>query len=128
VPYKFLARSDSDVYSKCVLLLLLCTAGCTVEPQLLKCNLNAPFGALTLTAKATKAGTFTNRVEVRSPGGATDTDQADVTVVVPGEETCATWVAKNGCGANNVLNPNKADTLVTSNSTVVNRLLCCVSI
>jgi hypothetical protein len=82
---------------------------------------------MTLTAKGTKTGTFTNRVEVRSPGGATDTDQADVTLVNPAQETCSTWVAKNGCTNGNVLNPSQADFVLTITDPVAIRLRCCVS-
>jgi hypothetical protein len=99
-----------------------------VQPQLLKCELTAPYGPLTLTAKGSKTGTFTNRVEVRTPDGLIDTDQADVTIVAPDVETCSTWVAKNGCGGTNILNTANADKVVnvTQPDTVI-RILCCVS-
>jgi hypothetical protein len=99
-----------------------------VAAQLLRCNLTAPFPkTLTLTAKGSKAGTFTNKVEVRSPD-ATATDEADVTIIPLNVETCATWVNKNGCGAGQVLNDKNANRVPndTSNTAAV-KLLCCVS-
>jgi hypothetical protein len=98
-----------------------------VQPQLLKCELSTPYGPLTLTAKGSKTGTFTNRVEVRSPDGATDTDQADVTIIAPDQETCSTWVAKNGCSGTDVLDPKQANRVLNSTNPVAIRLLCCVS-
>jgi hypothetical protein len=103
-------------------------AGCTVAAQLLRCDLTAPFPkTLTLTAKGTKAGTFTNKVEVRSPDS-TAMDEADVTIIPVNVETCATWVNKNGCGAGQVLNDNNAGRVLndTSNAAAV-KLICCVS-
>jgi hypothetical protein len=105
-----------------------CSAGCTVAAQLLRCNLTAPFPkTLTLTAKGSKTGTFTNKVELRSPDSQA-TDQADVTIVAPNVETCATWVKTNGCGAGNVLNDKNAGRVLndTSNAAAV-KLICCVS-
>jgi hypothetical protein len=99
-----------------------------VAAQLLRCNLTAPFPkTLTLTAKGSKAGTFTNRAEVRS-SDATSNDAADVTVIAPNQETCSTWVNKNGCGAGQVLNDKNANKVLndTSNTAAV-KLLCCVS-
>ncbi|KAF6262366.1 hypothetical protein COO60DRAFT_1636040 [Scenedesmus sp. NREL 46B-D3] len=102
------------------------TTGCTVAAQLLRCTLASPFPkTLILTARGSRAGTFTNRVELRSPDS-TVTDSADVTIVAPDLETCASWVNKNGCGASQVLNPKNANRVLddTSNTAVI-KLLCC---
>jgi hypothetical protein len=100
-----------------------------VDPQLVKCELTAPYGPLTLTAKGSKAGTFTNRVEVRTPDGLTDSDQADVTIVAPDVETCSTWVAKNGCSGTDVLRPEQANTVVNASLPAgFIRITCCVSV
>ncbi|WIA38754.1 hypothetical protein OEZ86_002047 [Tetradesmus obliquus] len=102
--------------------------GCTVAAQLLRCNLTAPWPkTLTLTAKGSKAGTFTNNVELRSADSNT-ADSADVTVIAPNQETCSTWVAKNGCGAGQVLNSKNAGKVLTDTSnTAIVKITCCAA-